>query len=76
MTMNEHLPNDGNRDGNPRSTAALFGHPLHPMLVPFPIVCFTGALVTECARGAIWKIGHAGAHCSTTTSLMIDKVSL
>jgi uncharacterized membrane protein len=31
----------------PRSTAALFGHPIHPMLVPFPIVCFIGALLTD-----------------------------
>lgn len=32
-----------------RSTASLFGHPIHPMLVPFPIVCFIGALVTDIA---------------------------
>lgn len=32
---------------NPRSTAAIAGHPLHPMLVPFPIACFTGALVVD-----------------------------
>ena len=31
----------------PRSTAQIFGHPLHPMLVPFPIVCFIGAFVTD-----------------------------
>ena len=35
--------------GNPRSTARLFGHPLHPMLVPFPMVGFLGALVTDIA---------------------------
>jgi uncharacterized membrane protein len=35
--------------GNPRSTARLGGHPLHPMLVPFPIVCFVGTLVTDLA---------------------------
>lgn len=34
---------------NPRSTAQLFGHPLHPMLVPFPMVCFIGALITDLA---------------------------
>lgn len=34
---------------NPRSTASIFGHPIHPMLVPFPIVCFFGALVTDIA---------------------------
>ena len=34
---------------HPRSTAKLFGHPLHPMLVPFPITCFAGALLTDLA---------------------------
>jgi len=29
------------------STAAIAGHPLHATLVPFPIVCFTLALVTD-----------------------------
>jgi uncharacterized membrane protein len=33
--------------GNPRSTANIAGHPLHPMLVPFPIACFAGAFVTD-----------------------------
>lgn len=33
--------------GNPRSTAKIGGHPIHPMLVPFPIVCFVGAFVTD-----------------------------
>jgi uncharacterized membrane protein len=27
---------------NPRSTARIAKHPIHPMLVPFPIVCFVG----------------------------------
>jgi uncharacterized membrane protein len=31
----------------PRSTARIAGHPIHPMLVPFPIVCFVGTLVTD-----------------------------
>jgi len=34
---------------NPRSTAQIAGHPFHPMLVPFPIVCFVGTLVTDIA---------------------------
>jgi uncharacterized membrane protein len=29
------------------STAHVAGHPIHPMLVPIPIVCFMGALVTD-----------------------------
>jgi uncharacterized membrane protein len=32
---------------NPRSIASIGGHPIHPMLVPFPIVCFVGAFVTD-----------------------------
>jgi uncharacterized membrane protein len=32
-----------------RSTAAIAGHPIHPMLVPFPVVCFTLALLTDIA---------------------------
>jgi uncharacterized membrane protein len=33
--------------GHPRSTARIGAHPIHPMLVPFPIVCFIGALVVD-----------------------------
>jgi uncharacterized membrane protein len=32
---------------NPRSTASIAGHPIHPMLVPFPIAFLVGALVTD-----------------------------
>ena len=32
---------------HPRSTATIGGHPIHPMLIPFPIVCFIGTLVTD-----------------------------
>ncbi|MFD2740660.1 DUF2231 domain-containing protein [Sulfitobacter aestuarii] len=34
---------------NPRSVVAIAGHPLHPMLVSFPIVCFTLTLLTDIA---------------------------
>lgn len=30
-----------------RTTAQIAGHPIHPMLVPVPIVCFIGALLTD-----------------------------
>ena len=33
--------------GHPRSTAKIGGHPIHPMLIPFPIVCFIGTLVCD-----------------------------
>jgi uncharacterized membrane protein len=33
----------------PRSTASIFGHPIHVMLVPIPVTCFIGALVSDIA---------------------------
>lgn len=33
----------------PRSTARIGEHPIHPMLVPFPIACFVGTLLTDIA---------------------------
>lgn len=32
---------------HPRSTARIAGHPIHPMLIPFPIVFFVSAFVTD-----------------------------
>jgi uncharacterized membrane protein len=40
---------------HPQSTAAIAGHPIHAMLVPFPIVCFTLALVTDIIY---WQTSH------------------
>jgi uncharacterized membrane protein len=34
---------------HPHSTAQVGGHPIHPMLIPFPIAFFIGALVTDIA---------------------------
>jgi uncharacterized membrane protein len=46
---------DADRDTHihPQSTARIGGHPIHPMLVPFPIVCFILAFVADVmvARG-------------------------
>jgi uncharacterized membrane protein len=42
--------------GHPRSTARIGGHPIHPMLIPFPIVCFI--LTFACDVGYIE--GHTG----------------
>lgn len=33
----------------PKSTARIAGHPIHPMLVPFPIAFLVGALLTDIA---------------------------
>jgi uncharacterized membrane protein len=32
---------------HPRSTAKISDHPIHPMLVPFPIVCFIMTLILD-----------------------------
>ena len=52
---------DGNLHAHPQSTAKIAGHPIHPMLVPFPIVCFIGALVADIAYltygGHGWAVG-------------------
>lgn len=32
---------------HPRSTAKIGGHPIHPMLIPFPITCLVGAFVSD-----------------------------
>lgn len=41
---------------NPKSTAKVAGHPLHPMLIPFPIAFFVGALVSDVI---FWRNGDA-----------------
>lgn len=33
----------------PQSMARIGGRPIHPMLVPVPIVCFTGTLISDIA---------------------------
>jgi uncharacterized membrane protein len=32
---------------NPKTTAAIGDHPLHPMLIPFPIACLVGAPIAD-----------------------------
>jgi uncharacterized membrane protein len=39
----------------PASTARIANHPIHPMLVPFPIACFVGTLLTDLAY---WLTGN------------------
>lgn len=43
---------------NPRSTAQIAGHPIHPMLISFPIVFLVTAFATDIAfwitNGAVW----------------------
>lgn len=46
---------------HPHSTARIGGHPIHPMLVPFPIVCFIGAFVTDIMFTRNGELGWATA---------------
>jgi uncharacterized membrane protein len=46
--------NDGPHS-HPRSTAQIAGHPIHPMLIPFPIVCF----ILTFACDVFYVRGHA-----------------
>jgi uncharacterized membrane protein len=54
------------QSGNPKSTAAVGGHPIHPMLVPFPIACFVGAFVTD-----IFFVYGAGAGWATASKWLL-----
>ncbi len=52
---------DENLHGHPQSTAKIAGHPIHPMLVPFPIVCFILTFVLD----ILYTRGNTGvAHAS------------
>ena len=39
---------------NPQSTAKIAGHPIHPMLIPFPIAFFVATLLCDLA---FWRTG-------------------
>jgi uncharacterized membrane protein len=41
---------------NPRSTAQIAGHPIHPMLIPFPVAFFVSTLVCDLV---FWKTGSS-----------------
>jgi uncharacterized membrane protein len=58
--------NGGRRPGHPQSTAKIADHPIHPMLIPFPIVCFILAFIfdilytrgdTGIAPASNWALG-------------------
>jgi uncharacterized membrane protein len=41
---------------NPKSTAQIAGHPIHPMLIPFPITFFVSTFVADLV---FWQTGSA-----------------
>jgi uncharacterized membrane protein len=58
--------NGNDAHGHPQSTARIAGHPIHPMLIPFPIVCFILTFVcdilysrgqTGIASASSWLLG-------------------
>lgn len=53
--------------GHPRSTARIGGHPIHPMIIPFPIVCFIGTLVTD----IVYKQNHDAGWATASHWLLI-----
>jgi uncharacterized membrane protein len=42
---------------NPQSTVKISGHPIHPMLIPFPIAFFVSAFVCDLV---FWRTGNPG----------------
>jgi uncharacterized membrane protein len=60
--------NDGH--GHPRSTAQIGGHPIHPMLVQFPIVCFILTLVCD----VVYTQGHTELATASKWLLLIGLV--
>ncbi len=51
---------------NPQSTASIAGHPIHPMLIPFPIAFFVGTFVCDIVY---WQTA-SGAWAAATTWLL------
>ena len=43
------------RTENPKSTAQIAGHPLHPMLIPFPVAFLVATLVCDLI---FWRTGN------------------
>jgi uncharacterized membrane protein len=50
---------------NPRSTAQIAGHPIHPMLIPFPVAFFVATFACDLA---FWQSGNPA---SATASLWL-----
>jgi uncharacterized membrane protein len=46
---------------NPHSTAKIAGHPIHPMIIPFPIAFFVSTFVTDLLYLSTGRAGFATA---------------
>jgi uncharacterized membrane protein len=47
--------------GNPKSTASIAGHPIHPMLIPFPIAFFVATFVCDIVFASTGNAGWVTA---------------
>jgi uncharacterized membrane protein len=54
MSQNRN-PTTVTHTGNPKSTAQVAGHPLHPMLIPFPIAFLVATFVCDLI---FWRTGN------------------
>lgn len=65
--MADRLGEDGRSLDPAPSTAAVAGHPIHPMLIPFPVAFLVGVLASDLAywgtadpfwaRASLWLVG-------------------
>src|SRR5947209_335217 len=62
--------NGNDTHDHPRSTAKIGTHPIHPMLVPFPIVCFILTFVCD----ILYTQGHTGLARSSNWLLIVGLV--
>jgi uncharacterized membrane protein len=61
---------EGPRHRHPQSTAKIADHPIHPMLIPFPIVCFVFTLVLD----ILYARGDAGVATASNWVLGVGLV--
>ena len=64
------MDNESPTGGHPRSTARIGDHPIHPMLIPCPIVCFILTFVLD----VLYLRGNAGVATATNWLLGIGLV--
>ena len=50
------------KNRNPKSTASIAGHPIHPMLIPFPVAFLVATLVCDLV---FWRTGNAALVTAT-----------
>ena len=62
--------NGNDSHGHPRSTARIGDHPIHPMLIPFPIVCFILTFVCD----VLFTQGHGELATASKWLLLIGLV--